>query len=219
LSSFYVTLVVVFCCICLGAAVLVVRLVRARHAFSLRTVHIGTCVYVAMFVPYAALQAVTLGQLGYLKDKGSDSIARASVQINSSAAFAAFFGLGFSGKVALVQMWAHVVRVHTSGSCDVSPRLQSTLAATYKAFLWTVVCIVALYVIGFSVLTGRFMASVAQCIEERDSSCLSSSQGQPCKQIGEWTSVIEYHEGVWAGIVLLIFTALALLFNGVVFAM
>jgi hypothetical protein len=173
-----------------------------------------------MFVPYAALQAVTLGQLGYLNDKGSDRIARASVQISSSsAAFAAFFGLGFSGKVALVQMWAHVVRVHTSGSCDVSPRLQSTLAATYKAFLWTVVCIVAMYVIGFSVLTGRFMASVAQCIEERDSSCLSSSQGQPCKQIGEWTSVIEYHEGVWAGIVLLIFTALALLFNGVVFAM
>jgi hypothetical protein len=219
LTFFYLTLAVVFCCISLAAAVLVVRLVRARHAFSLRTVHIGTCVYVAMFVPYAALQAVTLGQLGYLKDKGSDSIARASVQISSSAAFAAFFGLGFSGKVALVQMWAHVVRVHTSGSCDVSPRLQSTLAATYKAFLWTVVCIVAMYVIGFSVLTGRFMASVAQCIEERDSSCLSSSQGQPCKQIGEWTSVIEYHEGVWAGIVLLIFTALALLFNGVVFAM
>ena len=80
-------------------------------------------------------------------------------------------------------------------------------------------CIVALYVIGFSVLTGRFMASVTQCIGERDSSCLSSSQGQPCKQIGDWTSVIEYHEGVWAGVVLLIFTALALLFNGVVFAM
>jgi hypothetical protein len=172
-----------------------------------------------MFVPYAALQAATLGQLGFLNDKGFDSIARASVQISSSAAFAAFFGLGFSGKVALVQMWAHVVRVHTSGSCDVSPRLQGTLASTYKAFLWTVLCIVAMYVIGFSVLTDRFMTSVARCIEERDSSCLSSSQGQPCKQIGDWTSVIEYHEGVWAGIVLLIFTALALLFNGVVFAM
>ena len=85
--------------------------------------------------------------------------------------------------------------------------------------MWKVVVFVALFVLGFSLLTGRFMASVTKCIEERDSSCLSSSQGQPCKQIGEWTSVIEYHEGVWAGIVLLIFTALALLFNGVVFAM
>ncbi len=111
---------------------MVVRLVRARHAFSLRTVHTGTCVYVAMFVPYAALQAVTLGQLGFLNDKGSDGIARASVQISSSSAFAAFFGLGFSGKVALVQMWAHVVRMHSSGSCDVSPRLQGTLASTLQ---------------------------------------------------------------------------------------
>ena len=73
--------------------------------------------------------------------------------------------------------------------------------------------------VGFSVLTERFMTSVALCIEEQDSSCLSSSQGQPCTQIGYWTSVIDYHEGVWAGVVLLIFTALALLFNGVVFAM
>jgi hypothetical protein len=46
-----------------------------------------------------------------------------------------------------------------------------------------------------------------------------SSQGQPCNRIGEWTSVTEYHEGVWTGIVLMIFTALALLFNGVVVAM
>jgi hypothetical protein len=116
-------------------------------------------------------------------------------------------------------MWAHVVQLHTSGSCDVSPRLQNTLASTYKAFLWTVVGIVAMYVIGFSVLTDRVIASVAQCIEERDSSCLSSSHGQPCKQVGYWTSVVEYHEGAWAGIVLLIFTALAFLFNGVVFAL
>jgi hypothetical protein len=219
LTSFYVTLSVIFCCISLAAVVLVVRLVRSRHAFSLRTVHTGTCIYVAIFVPYAALQAVTLGQLGYLNNRGVDSTARASVQISSSAAFAAFFGLGFSGKVALVQMWAHVVRMHTSGSCDVSPRLQSTLASTYKAFVWAVVCVVGLYVIGFSVLTNMFMTSVANCIAERDSSCLSSLQGQPCNQIGYWTSVIEYHEGVWAGIVILIFTALAFLFNGVVFAM
>jgi hypothetical protein len=81
-----------------------------------------------MFVPYAALQAWTLRQLSFLHDKGSDSIARASVQISSSAAFA-FFALGFCSKVALVQMWAHVVRVHTSGSCDVWPRLQGTQLA------------------------------------------------------------------------------------------
>jgi hypothetical protein len=130
-----------------------------------------------------------------------------------------FFGLGFCSKVALVQMWAHVVRLHASGSCDVLPRLQGTLTSTYKAFLWTVACIVALYVIGLSVLTDKFLTSVAQCVEERDSSCLSSSKGQPCEQIGEWTSIIDYYGGIWAGVVLLIFTALAFLFKGVVFAM
>jgi hypothetical protein len=212
-------LAVIFCCICVAAVVFAFKLVRARHTFSLHVVHTGTCMYVVLFVPYAVLQAWTLGQLGFLNFKGSDSIARASVQISSSAAFAAFFGLGFTGKAALVQMWVHVVRQHSTDSADAPPRLHSTLASTYSAFVWTVVSVVVLYVIGFSVLTNRFMASVAQCVVERNSICLVSSQGQPCEQISLWTSVMDYHEGIWAGIVLLIFTALALLFNGVVFAL
>jgi hypothetical protein len=63
------------------------------------------------------------------------------------------------------------------------------------------------------------MTSVAQCIEERQGICVVNSQGQPCEQINMWTSVMVYYEGTWAGIVLLIFSALAFLFNGVVFAM
>jgi hypothetical protein len=213
-----VTLAVIFCCIFVSAVVLVLRLVRLRHAFSLRIVHTGTCVYVAMFAPYAALQAWTLGQLGYLNDRGFESVARASVQVSSSAAFAVFFSLGFSGKVALVQMWMHVVQLHTSGSCDVSPRLQGTLASTYKTFVRAVVCVVVTYLIGFSVLTDRFLTSAAQCIEKQDVTCLAGSLNQPCEDINHWKSAMTYYEGIWAGIVLLIFSALAFLFNGVVFA-
>jgi hypothetical protein len=219
LTFFYLTLAVFFGCICLAAGVLVVKLVRARHTFALRTVHTGTCVYVAMFIPYAALQAATLGQLGFLNSQGADSISRSSVQINSRAAFAVFFGLGFSGKVALVQMWAQVVQLHASGGSSVSTQLRGTLTTTYKAFVWIVVIIVTMYVIGFAVLTDKSQTGIANCVSKQDSRCLSGAHEQPCQQIDELALMFQYYEGIWAGLVLLIFTILAFLFNGVVFAM
>ncbi len=210
-----------FACIAIAAAVLTVRLVRSRHAFSLRAVHFGMCVYVAMFVPYAALQAATLGELGTLNNQASSSIARAAAQISSSAAFAVFFGLGFSGKVAIVQMWTHVVRQHTSGSSSSPLRLQSTLTSTYKAFVWVVAATVVLYVIGFAVLTFHFLSSSSECASQQGSACVSSTQAlqQPCVQSLRWTLMLQYYEGIWAVVVLLVFTLLAFLFNGVVFAM
>ncbi len=62
----------------------------------------------------AVLQVTTLGKLANLSDSSLD---RDAAQISSNAAVAAFFGLGFSGKAALVQMWTHVVQQHTSGGC------------------------------------------------------------------------------------------------------
>ena len=219
LTFFYLTLVLVFACIAIAAAVLTVRLLRSRHTFSLRAVHVGMCVYVAMFVPYAALQAATLGESANLNSQGSNSLARAAAQISTSAAFAAFFGLGFSGKVALVQMWTHIVQQHTSGSVDAPLRLQSTLTSTYKAFVWAVAATVVLYVIGFTVLT--FISSSSECASQQSSSCVSSAQElqQPCVLSLQWTAILQYYEGIWAVVVLVVFTLLAFLFNGVVFAM
>jgi hypothetical protein len=223
LTFFYLTLAVMFACIAIAAAVLTVRLLRSRHTFSLRAVHVGMCVYVAMFVPYAALQAATLGESANLNSQGSDSLARAAAQISTSAAFAAFFGLGFSGKVALVQMWTHIVQQHTSGSVDAPLRLtlQSTLTSTYKAFVWAVAAAVVLYVIGFTVLTFKFVSSSSQCASQQSSSCVSSAQElqQPCVLSLKWTAILQYYEGIWAVVVLVVFTLLAFLFNGVVFAM
>jgi hypothetical protein len=222
LTFFYSTLVVMFSCIAVAAAVLTVRLVRARHTFSLRAVYVGMCVYVAMFVPYAALQAATLGELATLNSQGSSSIARAAAQISSSAAFAAFFGLGFTGKVALVQLWTHVVRRHTSGSSSIAPlKLQSTLTSTNKAFVRVVAATVVLYVIGFAVLTSYFIISSRECALQQGSACVSSTQvlQQPCVQSLRWTSLLQYYEGVWAAVVIVVFTLLAFVFNGVVFAM
>jgi hypothetical protein len=165
-------------------------LLRWRHSSSLRTVRAGMCLYVAMFVPYAVLQATTLGKLAKLKDSSLD---RDVAQISSSAAFAAFFGLGFSGKVALVQMWTHVVRQHTSGGCEAPHRLHTTLMSTYKAFVWAVVAIVAVYVTGFAALTSMYMASVQQCNRLQTEKCVSLVDlKQPCSESAMWTRVLQY---------------------------
>jgi len=42
---------------------------------------------------------------------------------------------------------------------------------------------------------------------------------QPCVQSLQWTLTLQYYEGVWAAVVLVVFTLLAFVFNGVVFAM
>ena len=52
-------------------------------------------------------------------------------------------------------------------------------------------------------------------------SCVSSLDDlkQPCSDSTSWTLVLQYYEGIWAAAVLVVFTLLAFLFNGVVFAM
>jgi len=76
-------------------------------------------------------------------------------------------------------------------------------------------------VIGFAVLTIKFMASSSECASQQGSACVSSTQAlqQPCAQSLRWTSLLQYYEGVWAAVVLVVFTLLAFVFNGVVFAM
>jgi len=49
--------------------------------------------------------------------------------------------------------------------------------------------------------------------------CLTETQGQPCEESEQWATVLQYYEGIWAAAVLVVFTLLAFLFNGVVFAM
>jgi hypothetical protein len=178
-------------------------------------------VYVAMFVPYSALAAATLAELAILNSQGSSSIALATAQISNSAAFAAFFGLGLTGKVALVQMWTHIVQQHSSGGAEAPLQMQSTLKRTYKAHVLAVAAIFILYVIGFAVLTSKFIVSSHECALQQGSKCVSSTQAlqQQCLQSLQWTSILQYYEGIWAAVILIVFTLLAFLFNGVVFAM
>jgi hypothetical protein len=223
LLVYYYLMVALFASIAMIAAVLTARLVRSRHTSSMRFVRSGMCLYVAMFVPYAVLQAISLGKFATLNNDRS-SLGRDTVRISSSAAFAAFFGLGFSGKVALVQRWTYVVNLHTSGSHASPLGLQNTLRSTYKTFVLAIVVIVVFYLMGFSTLTNRFMDSVGRCAKLQDASCVSVTRGvedlqQPCSEALAWTNALQYYEGIWAAVVLVVFTFLAFLFNGVVFAM
>jgi len=217
----HLTLIVMFCCIAIAAIVLTVRLVRARHTFSLRAVHVIVCVYVSMFVPYAVLQAASLGQLATLYSQGASSIALSAAQSSSSAAFAAFFALGFSGQVSIVQMWTHVAQQHNSDSSSAPLRMHRALTWTQKAFVWVVAATVVVYVIGFAVLTSNLVSSSNECLSQQGSACVSSAQAhqQSCVLSLQWAYKLQHYEGVWAAVVLVLFTLLAFLFNRVVFAM
>jgi hypothetical protein len=82
--------------------------------------------------PVCSPEAGVAGQLAFSNSKGADALARASVQISSNAGFAVFFGLDFSGKVALVQLWIHTARLHNNGSSNPPLRLQSTCTRCYE---------------------------------------------------------------------------------------
>ena len=74
------------------------------------------------------------------------------------------------------------------------------------------------------ILTNRFLDRVARCANLQDESCVSKEDGvqqlqQPCSEIAQWTKALQYYEGIWAAVVLTVFTFLAFLFHGVVFAM
>ncbi len=83
------------------------------------------------------------------------------------------------------------------------------------------VVIVVLYLGGFASLTTLYIASVAQCARLQTETCINGLKelDQPCSDSATWTLALQYYEGAWAGVVLVVFTLLAFLFNGVVFAM
>ncbi len=93
-----------------------------------------------------------------------------------------------------------------------------TLLRTYKAFVVAIDVTVVLYVIGFSILTYIFTTSSNKCAEQESRACVSSLNDL-CGESLRFASILEYYEGFWAAAVILVFTALAFLFNGVVFAM
>jgi len=216
MSVYHGLLAFLFSLMAAAAVVLAVRLLRSWRTASLRFLHTGVCVYVAIFIPYAVLQAVTLGMLA----SPNSRLNAATAQSHRSAGFAVFFCLCFAGNLALVQMWIHLVRQHTS-SLHMPDRLQSALASMLKVFVCVVAVTVSMYFIGFATLDKNLKSSYDGCVAVNDAACVSMSQALPPSCSDITPSILSFwrYEGAWAFAVLLGFALLALFFYGVVFAM
>jgi len=90
----------VCCNASLSSPCLVVILVRSCHAFFVRPLHSGICVYIASFVPFALLKYVAVEKLLVSNTQGEPLMA--SLILNGT--FMLFFRLGFGGKMSLIQL-------------------------------------------------------------------------------------------------------------------
>jgi hypothetical protein len=207
----------IFAAISLGSVCLVVILARSRHAFSVRPFHSGICVYIASFAPYALLKAVAVVRLLEAETQGEQLTA--GLMLNGT--FMMFFWLGFGGKMALMQMWMHLISRHTSG--DSEHALMERARRTWRFMRLTVLMVCALYGVGFISLVGEFAQASSACAAAADSSiCIpftSSATPPACQRVVSLAQGIVYYEGACAAVVVLVFALYALIFNGLVYAM
>jgi hypothetical protein len=214
----YKSIIVIFGIIALGSVVLVVVLVRSRHTFTVRPFHSGICIYIASFAPYALLKSVAVSKL--LKTENQTQELTAEFML--SGTFMIFFCLGFGGKMALIQMWMHLISRHTSGGSEQS--LMASARQTWKFMRLTVLVVCMLYIAGFVALVGVFAQASIACAAAADStSCIALSLNGTvpgdCQQQIDLTRGITYYEGLFAAVVAVVFTFYALLFNGLAYAL
>ena len=216
-QTLYKCIIGIFAAISLGSVCLVVILVRSRHAFSVRPFHSGICIYIASFVPYALLKAVAVGRL--LEAKTQEEQLTAGVMLNGT--FMMFFWLGFGGKMALIQLWMHLISRHTSGASE--QLLMESARRTWRLMRLTVAVVCVLYSAGFVALVGVYGQASSVCDASADSSvCIplaSSATPAACQRVVSLAQGIVYYEGLFAAVVAVVFTFYALLFNGLVYAM
>ena len=179
-----------------------------------------------MFIPYAALKGCAI----LLLLRAQDQPQQQAAQVVLNASFTLYFVLGFGGKIALVQLWMHIIHRHTTAHTHESSSLQRSQESmvhnansTWRGIKVLVVAVSILYCIGFFVLVGRFLNFSQQCAAQANiATCIpvnSVDIPPPCSQAKDTTSIIDYYEGVWAGVVVVVFSLYTFLFNGIVYAL
>ena len=201
---------------------------RSRRNFSVRPFHSAVCLYVLMYAPYAILKVCAIWYL-LNSQKLSQQLA---AQVFLNASFTVYFVLGLGGKVALMQVWMHIIHRHTAGNTFESLRMQTSQEsmlqianAKWKSVKYCMVVISVAYCIGFFVLVGQFLSLSQLCALQADvTSCIPVTGADmtriplQCIETKEATSVINYYEGGWAAVVVAFFSLYAVLFNGIVYA-
>jgi hypothetical protein len=207
----------VYAVILLGCMSIFVIIARSRHSFSVRSFHSGICFYIAGFAPYAVIKLVAIIKL--LEARTQQQQLTAGLVLNSS--FMVFFWLGFGGKMALVQLWMHLITHHIGDNSENTWLARA--ARTWMVMRRTVVSVCMLYGAGFLSLVVLFSSASSECAATADSDlCIPFSYGDlppPCLQVLNFASGIVYYEGAFAAVVVVVFTFYALMFNGLVYAM
>jgi len=213
----YKCLTAAFAFISFGSVCLFVILLRSRHSFSIRPFHSGICIYIASFAPYALIKVVAIVKL--LEARTQQEQLTAGLVLNGS--FMLFFWLGFGGKMALIQLWMHLITRHTSSESELA--LLNSAARTWTLMRRTVVAVCLLYSSGFVLLVAFYSRASAECAATASSNfCIPLSFGStppPCQRVLELARGILYYEGAFAAVVVVVFTFYALVFNGLVYAM
>ncbi len=183
----------------------------------MRPFHSGICVFIACFVPYAMLKAVAVAEL--LSSKNQQQQLTAEVMMNGC--FVIFFWLGFGGKMAIIQLWLHLVSHHTSGGNHLA--LVQSAGQTWRGMLRLVIAVCILYSLGFIFLVAFFFVSSSACAAAAESGpCIPATADEipgACRTVVYFAEVIVYYEGACSAVVAVVFTFYALLFNGLIYAM
>jgi hypothetical protein len=190
---------------------------RSRHSFSIRPFHSGICIYVASFAPYAVVKVVAIVKL--LEAQTQQEQQTAGIVLSGS--FMLFFWLGFGGKMALIQLWMHLIKRHMGN--DSEHELLTSAVRTWTLMRRTVIGVCLLYSAGFALLVGIYSRASGECAATASSNlCIPFSFGDtppPCLRVLGLDRGILYYEGLFAAVVVVVFTFYALMFNGLVYAM
>jgi len=222
----YFAIVIIFSFVSIASVCLFALLLRSRGAFSSRPFHSGICGYIASFAAYGCLKALAVSRL--LTVQSQQDLMTAEILLNCT--FMIFFWLGFVGKMALIQLWMHLICRHTSegskGDSGGAGQHVGSARRTWAVLRASVFAVCLLYSIGFSALLARYFNASAQCSSQIAASSSSdvcilpndSSKPPGCDLLVSMVDYIKLYEGGFSGGVAVVFTLYAVTFNGLVYA-
>jgi hypothetical protein len=223
----YSAVAIIFACVTFISFCLFAALLRSRHTFSSRPFHSGVCVYIACFVVYGLLKALAVG--GLLREQSQQD--RMNAEILLDCTFMIYFWLGFVGKMALIQLWMHLISRHSSDMSKMDDsvaagQLVGNARRTWKLLRIAVIIVCVLYGAGFATLLVQYFEASSLCSSQISSAavsqeCITTSDDGPagCIALVRLVNVIKYFEGIFSGVVAVAFTLYALTFNGLVYAL
>jgi hypothetical protein len=183
---------------------------------------LGLCVYIASFAPYALLKAVAIYHMLQARTQGEELAAGLIL----SGTYMIFFCLGFGGKMALIQMWMHLISrcaISSDQPLSVTFAHRADARQTWKFMRLSVTIVCVTYSVGFFFLVSIHKMASDACAAVADSTqCIPFSTSDipsECSRVMAISSGISYYEGAFAALVAVVFTFYALMFDSLLYAL